>query len=386
MNAKRYSSKSTQRSRTQSKKTVYASRRRQVLREANRADEVEAIFVVKRVDVSYLSGFSGEDSALLFGKNWSILITDFRFGEQAPEECPGTEIFVRPRSSTLEDQIGELVKQSDSKQLGFQSTELPYDRYTRLKKKLRGRKLVPLPDLFSEVRAVKNEEEIAVTQVAVDIAENAFRKLIGQGAKKLVGKSERQLAVQLENLLRQEGADRAAFDMIVAAGPNGSMCHYAPGDQILKRGDALLIDWGAETQGYRSDITRVVFMGSVSDKMREVYEIVLAAHDEAVAAVRPGVTCGKIDAAARDWIRDAGYGKEFGHGLGHGIGREIHEQPRLFAECKTKLKKNMIITIEPGIYLPGIGGVRIENDILVTANGRETLNKLPRDIESMIIR
>ena len=363
-----------------------ARRRRLVFGQATRVKKLDAILVSKRVDVSYLSGFSGEDSALLFGKNWSVLITDFRFGEQAPVECPGSDVLIRPRKATLEEQAALLVKELDPQVIGFQATDLSYDRFSRLKKLTRGRKLLPLPDLFSEVRAVKDECEIAVTRTAVEMAENAFRSLIAGGAKKLIGKSERQIAGELETLLRDEGADRAAFDMIVAAASNGSMCHYAPSDQRLKRGDALLIDWGAETKGYRSDITRVIFIDSVSQEMREIYPIVLAAHQAAINGIRPGVSCGTIDALARDLIAEAGYGKEFGHGLGHGIGREIHEQTRFFAGCKTKLKKNMIVTVEPGIYLPGIGGVRIEDDILVTSAGHDYLNKLPRDLDSMVVQ
>ncbi|MCA9247251.1 MAG: aminopeptidase P family protein [Planctomycetales bacterium] len=366
-------------------KKRFLARRRALLRAANRTKKVDAVYVTKRVDVSYLSGFSGEDSALLFNKNSSVLITDFRFGEQAPEECPGTEICIRSRKSTLEDQAGKLARDRELKQIGFQSTVLSFDRYSRLKKRLRGAKLTPLQDLLSDVRAVKDDEEIAQTRRAVEMAENAFLGLIKQGASYLIGKTERQIAAEMETRIRDLGADRAAFDMIVAAGPNGSMCHYAPDDRKLQRGEALLIDWGAETAGYRSDITRVVFVESVSDKMREIYEIVRTAHDAAVDAIRPGVACGTVDDHARSVIDNAGYGKEFGHGLGHGIGREIHEQPRLFSASKTKLKKNMIITVEPGIYLPGVGGVRIEDDILVTANGHERLNQLPRDLDSMVV-
>jgi len=367
------------------RKRSLAARRRKVLRQASREEPVDAIFVSKREDVSYLSGFSGEDSALLFGSKWSILITDFRFGEQAPVECPGSEICLRPRKATLEEQAAELLGARNERIVGFQAADLSYERYAQLKKKARRTKLIPLPDVFSQVRSVKDDEEIEMTRLAVRMAEQAFRDLISQGAGHLVGRSERQIAAEMENRLRELGADRAAFDMIVAAGPNGSMCHYAPAERHLERGEALLIDWGAETLGYRSDITRVVFIESVSEKMREIYEVVRAAHDAAVAAIRPGVTCGAVDDAARNLINEAGYGKEFGHGLGHGIGREIHEQPRLFSASKTKLRKNMIVTIEPGIYLPGVGGVRIEDDILVTSDGQERLNALPRDLESMIV-
>ena len=370
---------------TASRSKALAARRRRVLKEAKREHELDAIYVSKREDVGYLSGFTGEDSALLFGSAWSVLITDFRFEEQAPSECPGSEITIRPRQKRLEELVGSLLVDGDVARLGFQAADLSYDRYARLKKASKRRKLEPLEDVFSLCRAVKDDEEIRLTRRAVKIAETALRGLMGNGMKHLVGRTERQLAAEMEARLREAGADRAAFDMIVAAGPNSSMCHYAPGDRVLRPREALLVDWGAEIDGYRSDITRVLFMGEPPAKLREIYPIVLAAHNAAVQAIRPGAQGGRIDAAARNLIDEAGYGPQFGHGLGHGIGREIHELPRFAAESKSRLKKNMIVTVEPGIYLPGIGGIRIEDDFLVTERGSERLNKLPRELEKMIV-
>ena len=186
--------------------------------------------------------------------------------------------------------------------------------------------------------------------------------------------------------MRMAGADGTSFDTIVAAGPNASMCHYKPGNRKVRRGEAVLLDWGALAEGYCSDITRVVFPGNPAPKIREIYGPVLEAHDAAVRAIRPGVQRKSVDRIARDIITGAGYGPNFRHGLGHGLGREVHEQPAFSRNNRARLRAGMIVTVEPGIYLPGIGGVRIEDDILVTPGGPRRLCSLPRSIDTMILR
>ena len=369
-------------------RAAYARRRRALDRLAKRHTRarVDAYLISKPEDVSYLSGFTGEDSALLTGNGWSVLVTDFRFAEQAPSECPGSEIRLRANRRSLADELVALINERGVRSVGVQGDHMTIGQERALAKKLRKKRLRPLADLMVELRSVKDDEEVRLTKKAVRIAEAAFRRLIAKGAKHLIGKTERQIAAEMEWSMRSLGADGPAFDMIVATGANGSMCHYRPADRKIKRGDPVLFDWGASIDGYRSDITRVVFTGEPKPKMREIYNIVLRAHDAAVAAVRPGASCGSVDAAARKLIADAGYGNEFGHGIGHGIGREIHESPHVSPGNKQRLRKNSIITIEPGIYLPGVGGVRIEDDILVTTGGRERLNSLPRALAKMILR
>ncbi len=366
------------------KPSTFRSRRRALLRHGGK-NGVDAYLITRPVDVSWLSGFSGEDSALLAANGWSLLITDFRFQEQAPQECPGTEIHIRPSGRTLEQEVARVIGERRLRSVGVQQDHMTIGQQQSLRKRLRGRRVVPVEDGLPELRRVKDEEEIRLTRKAVRIAERAFEELIAGGAAALVGKTEREIAAKLEFNMRVAGGDGPAFETIVAAGPNSSMCHYRPGGRRVRKGEAVLIDWGAETDGYRSDMTRVVFTGKPSDTMREIYGVVLEAHDAAVAAIRPGVRCTKIDTVARSIIERAGHGERFGHSLGHGIGREIHEKPRLAPTGRETLRRNMIVTVEPGIYVPGVGGVRIEDDILVTAAGRKRLNRLPRSLERMIL-
>ena len=369
-------------------RATYARRRRALDRLAKRHSptRIDAYLISKPEDVSYLSGFTGEDSALLSGAGWSVLVTDFRFAEQAPTECPGSEIRLRAKQRSLVDELVALINERGVRSVGVQGDHMTIGQERALTKKLRKKCIRPLANLMVELRSIKDESEIRLTKKAVRIAETAFRRLIGQGARHLIGKTERQIAAELEWNMRSLGADGPAFEMIVATGANGSMCHYRPANRKIKRGDPVLFDWGASIDGYRSDITRVVFTGEPKPKMREIYNIVLQAHDAAVAAVRSGTTCGSVDKAGRQLITDAGYGNEFGHGLGHGIGREIHESPHVSPGNKQRLRKNSIITVEPGIYLPGVGGVRIEDDILVTTGDHERLNSLPRSLAKMVLR
>jgi Xaa-Pro aminopeptidase len=362
-------------------------RRSDAFREARRKVKVDSLLVTRPVDVAYLSGFRGEDSCLLYGNGFTILVTDFRFAEQAPLECPGVDVHVRSPLQPMEAALASLIKKRDVKRTGIQAHHMTVAQRATLGRKLRGRRLMPLADVIMGLRVVKSDEEIRLTRKAVMIAERAFQDLIAQGAEHFAGKTERQIAAELENRMRMLGADKAAFEIIVGAGANSSICHYRPGDRRIRRGDAVLIDWGAEVQGYRSDTTRVVFVGAVPDGFAKIYHIVLDAHECAAAAIRPGNKCANVDRVARELIAGAGHGEHFGHSVGHGIGREIHELPRLSRlNNGAVLRKNMIVTIEPGIYIPGQGGVRIEDDYLVTADGCERLNRLPRALDRMVLR
>ena len=364
-----------------------AKRRRAVLRLANRDARVDAVFVTKRQDVGYLSGFGGEDGALLFGSGWAVLITDSRFVEQAPGECPGIEIADRaPSKLSVEKQAAATLKGRRVRRLGVQAGHVTLARHKALAAALGKKKIVPLTGVLLKLRRIKDAEEVRLVRKAVRIAERAFRELTARGTRYFVGRTERQLAAELEHRMRMAGADATAFDTIVAAGPNASICHYRPGNRKVRRGEAVLLDWGAVVDGYCSDITRVIFPGSVDPRIREIYGAVLDAHDAAVRAIGPGVQCGSVDRVARDIIAGAGYGPSFRHGLGHGLGREVHEQPTFAHNIKARLRAGTIMTVEPGIYLPGIGGVRIEDDILVTRAGCRRLCSLPRSIDSMILR
>jgi Xaa-Pro aminopeptidase len=255
-------------------------------------------------------------------------------------------------------------------------------QHKSLKKKLGKKHIEPIDDGLLKQRAVKSPDEIKAIRAALAIQQQAFVDL--RDVLK-PGETERQIAASLEFLMRSAGADGPSFPTIVAADANASLPHAVPGDRKLKAGGSVLIDFGARAHGYCSDLTRVVGLGSMPAKIKEIYKVVLEAQLAAIAAIKPGAKLRDIDAAARDVIVKAGYGPQFGHSTGHGIGLDIHEQPTLAARSEGSLEPGHVVTVEPGIYLPGVGGVRIEDDVLVTDKGHTVLSDLPKSLESAII-
>ncbi|RKY23956.1 MAG: Xaa-Pro dipeptidase, partial [Planctomycetota bacterium] len=238
-------------------------------------------------------------------------------------------------------------------------------------------------------RAIKDSGELKLIRQAIRIAQSAFLELTANGPGQLIGRTEGQVAAELEYLIRQAGAQGAAFDIIVAAGANSSKPHHTPGATKIKFDQPVLFDWGAKVGGYCSDLTRVVFPGKIPPKFREIYDVVRQAQQAGIDAVRASVRCTTPDAAARAVIEQAGYGEQFTHSLGHGIGLDIHEAPglaRKSAGASEVLRAGMVVTVEPGIYLPGLGGVRIEDDVLVTATGCRRLTRLGRRIQESGVR
>ena len=373
----------------------YRKRRRSVLQQARRHKPIDAFLATDASDVRYLSGLTEGSESLLFGDDWAVVMTRAMFADQASKECPGTEVVLtdpsdRTKPPADNEEIARQLRKHRARRLGFDETLINLARYRSLTKHVSERRLAPFRGLVVSCRAVKDRQEISLTLKAVRIAEKAFRDLIARGADYFVGQTERQLAAELEYLMRSLGADRQGFLMngiIVACGPNSASCHHFPTSRRVRRGDAVLFDWGAEVEGYRSDITRVIFIGSVPDTFREIYSLVENALQKSVAAIRPGVRTHSIDKIARGFLTEAGYGEEFRHGLGHGIGLQIHEQPRLTQQgTPVRLKRNMLVTVEPGIYLDGIGGVRLEDDILVTATGAKNLCTLPTALDDAVVR
>ncbi|HOF18213.1 MAG TPA: aminopeptidase P family protein [Phycisphaerae bacterium] len=350
-------------------------RRRQAWRRAEKlaGAKIGALLVTRGQDVRYLSGFTGDDSFLLTGSGWTVLLTDGRYAEQAARECPGLEIRVRTGSMTaaLKDALAARRVRS----LGVQSEHMTLQLHDALRKAARAVRLRPVTGAISPLRQVKDAAEI-----------RAFRQLTGRGRKAFVGRTEREVAAELDYLMRLGGASGPAFETIVAAGAHASLPHYRPGPTRIRAGQAVLLDWGAVVDGYCSDLTRVVFTGRIPPKLAAAYEVVQKAQAAGVAAVRPGASCKSVDAAARKVIESAGRGDKFVHGLGHGIGLEVHEGPSLGRTADAKLKNGMVVTVEPGVYLPGVGGVRIEDDVLVTSKGRRRLSTLSRSPADMVLR
>lgn len=334
-------------------------------------------------DIRYLSGFSGEDSWALVTPTRFVILSDRRFEEELAEGVPFAPAVMRKKS--LPEELGKLTRRSRTRKLAVQSEYLTLVQRQAVAKQVGGAggaKLAPVQGWLLEQRSVKDAGEVALIEQAIAIQQEAF----GRTLKKIrEGMTERAIAAVLEFEVRKLGADGPAFRTIIGAGPSSSKPHYLPGDVKVKRGEPVLIDFGAVVRGYHSDMTRVVFLGKPTRKMAEVYNVVREAHEAGIAAIAPGKPLKEVDAAARQIIKKAGYGKEFGHGLGHGIGLQIHEEPRLGAAAVGELKAGQVVTVEPGVYLPGVGGVRIEDDVLVTEGGYRRLCSLPTDLESAII-
>ena len=356
----------------------YLSRQENLLRLIREA-EVDALLVTSVVNVSYLTGFSGDSSFLLIGPSVRVLISDSRYQTQIAEECPGLEADIRTQKTKQEDQVKEVIGRARLSKLAIESHVMSADDFAKLTDAVKPLEIKPLTGKVEELRKVKDAEEVAEIRLAITQAERGF----GMFRALLVGSmSERQAAHELEHAMRRIGADRAAFEPIVAVGDRSALPHYRPGDRHLDAASFVLVDWGAVTSsGYHSDLTRVLATGNVPAKLQELHGVVLKAQLAGIAAIRPGAKLAEVDAVARNVIEEAGYGEFFGHGLGHGIGLHIHEEPRMNSVAEGELEAGNIVTVEPGIYLPGVGGVRIEDDVLVTPDGYEVLSSLPNGWE-----
>ncbi|MCA9149960.1 MAG: aminopeptidase P family protein [Planctomycetales bacterium] len=353
------------------------------LRKAMRAASVPALLVTKPVNVRYLTGFTGEDSYLLVSRTDTIMLTDGRFITQLEQECPGLELEVRVQGETMSDLVPRIVKRCKLGRIACEGDSMSIAQFAALTDNLPDVSLEPAPVAFVEqLREIKDRDEIAEIRRAVSYAQRAFMVIRAQWRQ---SQTERLVAAEIEHQIRLFGGEGCSFPPIVAVGERAALPHARATDVEIGAADFTLIDWGAVAGGYASDLTRVLVTGRISPKLERVYGVVLTAQQRAIEAIRPGVTMSDVDAVARTFIADAGLGKHFGHGLGHGIGLEIHEAPRLSVGSQRKLEPGMVVTVEPGVYLPGWGGVRIEDDVLVTTTGFEVLSDLPRELESCVV-
>lgn len=324
------------------------------------------------VSMVYLTGFTGEGALLLSSKG-ALLLTDSRYTEQAGREVPSLSL--EGVTGNYLDEVAAAVKERGIEQLALASRRMSHYQVERLRM-LAEAELVPVEDPVGTFRRVKDAEEIARIREAIRLTEASLTDLLSEVR---VGMSEQELALRLEFIMREKGAEKVAFDLVVAAGENSALPHYRPGTRKLQAGDLLLFDIGARLDGYCSDVTRVFSVGEAPRRAREVYDLVLRANRAGVEAVKAGASTKGIDAVARDLIAAAGYKDHFGHGLGHGVGLEVHEGPRLSPLTEESLEPGMVVTVEPGVYLPGFGGVRIEDLVVVTQDGCEVLTAFPRD-------
>jgi Xaa-Pro aminopeptidase len=334
--------------------------------------KLDGYLVQNRMDQYWLTGFTGEDGFVLVTPRVVALLTDGRFDEAADVETPWARKVLRKLRTPQRN--AQEIKRYKLKRVGFDPGHLCVAEYASLRKCARPTHLVSAANLVLDMRLQKDAGEVAVIRKAIRVAEKAFTKVV-RWIKP--GMTERDISARLAYEMQCLGAQGVAFPTIVAVGANASLPHYEPGDGVVKKGEGILIDWGARVDWYVSDLTRMVWPGSIPREIAKIQRIVEEAHDQAIAFVKPGVTCDAVDAVARRVIAKAGYGSRFNHALGHGMGLDGHEGPRVGKGTQTVLKPGMVITIEPGIYLPGKGGVRLEDDVLVTETGCEVLSTLP---------
>jgi len=335
---------------------------------------VDALLFLDIKNVRYLTGFTGSDGALLIGKRHKLLMVDGRYTNQAKREVHGVEIFqYREKIEGIE----AVISDNSLKSIGFESTAMNVTTFLKLKKILKAVKLTPMSHEIDTIRTVKDKTEIAYIRKAGEIASEALSALCDYIKP---GVTEKDIAVELDYRMARNEAEQVSFSTIVASGVNSSQPHAAPGSRKIRNGDIVMIDYGAVYHGYHSDETCTFIVGRADKKQKEVYSLVKEAHDRAFAAVKAGASCKEIDRIARTCIESKDMGKYFTHGTGHGVGLDVHEAPRIADKSEHILEEGMVVTIEPGVYIPDLWGIRIEDMVLVKKNGFEVLTKVPKDL------
>ncbi|RKD34579.1 M24 family metallopeptidase [Thermohalobacter berrensis] len=336
---------------------------------------IDSVIVFKPENRRYLSGFTGTTGFVIITENKNIFATDFRYTEQANKQCDGYEI----KKISKDYKLYDILRELGVKKLGVEDDFATYQFINKLKEELTDIELIPLKGTITKIRMIKDNEEIKLIEKAAELTDKAYEYIL-KTIK--TGMTEKEVALELEFFMRKNGAEGPSFDFIVASGYRSSMPHGVASEKVIEEGDFVTIDMGCKYKGYCSDMTRTFVMGKASEKQKEIYEIVLKAQQEALKSIKPGLTGLEIDKIARDIITNNGYGERFGHGLGHGVGLEVHELPTLSQHemGKIKLQPGMIITDEPGIYIPNFGGVRIEDLVLVTEDGYKVLSKSTKQL------
>ncbi|WP_059103276.1 M24 family metallopeptidase [Shouchella shacheensis] len=336
---------------------------------------IDSLLVASGVNRQYLSGFTGSSGALLITEMEAIFITDFRYTEQAASEVK--EFIIVKQEGTLADEVAKQAKNLDVSKLGFEKAQLTYADYDQYKGLLPGMDFVPVTQMVESLRLVKTKEELSVMQKAADIADNAFAHI--QSVIR-PGIAELDVANELEFFMRKQGAASSSFDIIVASGYRSALPHGTASEKKIESGELVTLDFGAYYNGYCSDITRTLAVGEISGDLHTIYETVRVAQELGMNGIKPGMTGKEADALTRDYIREKGYGNYFGHSTGHGLGMEVHEGPGLSVKSEVVLEPGMVVTVEPGIYIPGVGGTRIEDDIVITEEGIRSLTHSTKEL------
>lgn len=339
----------------------------QMIRENFNQFNIDGLLITNPFNRRYVTGFTGTAGIVLLTKSNALFITDFRYTEQAKKQINHFEIV--EHSGPIENEISNQLKKHNITKLGFESKHVTFNDYKKYEAMFNV-ELIAVEQIIESLRQVKNEAEIAILKQAAKIADDAFIHILNYIRP---GVKEIDIAIELEYFMRQAGATAASFDIIVASGYRSSLPHGIASEKKIEKGELVTLDFGALYDGYCSDITRTVAVGEVSDQLKEIYDIVLEAQQRGVDAIKPGMTGMEADSITRNYITEKGYGKNFGHSTGHGLGLEVHEGPTLSPRSTETLKPGMIVTVEPGIYIPNIGGCRIEDDIVITENGNDQL-------------
>ncbi|HSX57755.1 MAG TPA: Xaa-Pro peptidase family protein [Candidatus Saccharimonadales bacterium] len=358
-----------------------STNRLKLLREKLEIKKLDAVLVSSTINRHYLTGWAADSESgyLLITQKKAFLITDSRYTEEALEKVPHFQMREIGRDENFWE---KLFTEVEGSRIGFEGEDLSVAQFKNFKKHSSAKKLVSTTNLIEKLRAKKDSNEIRLLQKAAFISDQAFKHIL-KNIK--VGQTEKEIAVELEKFMKDLGAEKNAWDpFIVASGPNSSKVHYSAGERKLKKGDQILLDWGGVYQGYCSDISRVVFLGSPSKKQAEVYNLVLEAQKKGIEQVKVGNANKNVDLAARTFLNENSK-FAFGHSVGHGVGLAVHELPMVNFRTKEKLEEGNVITVEPGIYEPLWGGVRIEDMVLVTKEGPVVLTKAPKEIKQVIV-
>jgi len=335
---------------------------------------LDAFYILHLPNIRYLTGFSGSWATLLLTKNTDYFLTDFRYKEQSAKQVSGFDIVIN--YNNLEE-IKKIFATHHFKSAAFEADHMNYESYELLKGSLNGVQLKPMVKKVEELTVQKTPEELSKIQKAVDITDRTFGEIL---LRLKPGVSELDISAEITYLQKKFGAQKDSFDPIVASGWRSSLPHGIASEKKIEKGDPITLDFGCVYEGFCSDMTRTVFVGEPSTEIKNIYNIVHDAQQRAVDAAKAGISSKELDAVARNYIEEKSFGSNFGHGLGHGLGIEVHEQPALNQRVAHTLKKNSVVTIEPGIYIENVGGVRIEDDVILSDSGCTVMNKSSKEL------
>ncbi|WP_208588379.1 M24 family metallopeptidase [Gracilibacillus suaedae] len=349
-------------------------KRLEKLKNVLKQENIDGLLITSPINRRYITGFTGTSGVALITSSDAIFVTDFRYMEQASDQVNGFDI--KEHKGPIQDTIAELVESLQIKTIGFEKDDMTYGLYEKYNESIKAN-LIPANGLIEKLRLIKDRDELNIIKDACKIADDAFDHILNYIKP---GVKEIDISNELEFFMRKQGATSSSFDIIVASGYRSALPHGVASAKEIQSGELVTLDFGALYKGYASDITRTLAVGNISEELETIYQTVLEAQLKGVEGIKAGITAKQADALTRDHIDQKGYGKYFGHSTGHGLGLDVHEMPGLSFRSDAVLEPGMVVTVEPGIYVPHVGGCRIEDDILITEDGNERLTHSPKDL------